>query len=73
MRYVEDPHKANAAVSVYEAKTNKLVRDFYFSGDSRDTWAYMVRWVCNHYPMYVDEFSYIKMFSVKNGYKAGVC
>lgn len=73
MRYVEDQYIADSVVSVYEVKTNKLVRDFYFRSDGKTTWAHMIRWVCNNYPMYVDDSVYIKMFSVKNGYKAGVC
>lgn len=73
MRYVDEIYKANCAVSVYENKGGKFIRDFYFYLESGDKWSYAVRWVCNNYPMYVGKNTCIKTFGVTLGRKVGVC
>ncbi len=73
MRYVDNECDANYCVSVYETKTNNLIKDFFFKLELHEGQALMVRYVCNNYPGYIDEYSYIRIFKVKRGYKAGVC
>jgi len=73
MRYMEDMEHANWCVSIYDVRDNRLIDDYCFKMDKSDKCAYMVRYVCNNFPTYIDDYTYIKIYKVKRGMKVGVC